>query len=291
MVFFMENKNMSKEEKCSTTQKGRIVIHKGDCEKRIYPNELEMYQQDGWEKGTSNKHRKNNGKAHKGMTPANKGVPCSQEKKEKISNSLKGRNEHIWWNRDDDETKEKIKQMMEKSKHTKVERYGNAYGKDNNMTEEHKRKIGLNTTKKLTGYKFPDDEREIKTKKTYETKKKNNSFNTSTPEEQYYKQLKEQYKGKTIYRQYKDKERYPFYCDFYIVEDDLFIEINAHWSHGGHPFDPNNRDDLNILNEWKEKAKVSQFYKNAIETWTVRDVKKQECARKNKLNYKVIYEF
>ena len=94
---------------------------------------------------------------------------------------------------------------------------------------------------------------------------------------------------KTIYRNYKDSERYPFYCDFYIKEDDLFIELNAHWTHGGKPYDPNDEECQNQLIEWQEKAKTSQFYKNAIETWTVRDVKKLQCAQKNKLNYKVIY--
>lgn len=94
--------------------------------------------------------------------------------------------------------------------------------------------------------------------------------------------------NKTIYRQYKC-DRYPFYCDFYIVEDDLFIELNAHWSHGGKPFDANDPECIDKLELWKEKAKTSKFYEVAIETWTIRDVQKQMIAKQNNLNYKVIY--
>jgi len=58
-----------------------------------------------------------------------------------------------------------------------------------------------------------------------------------------------QYPDKTIRRQYKDS-RYPYYCDFYIVEDDLFIELNLHWTHGGMPFDETNSDCVKLLETW-----------------------------------------
>lgn len=38
---------MTKEEKCSNTQKNRIVIHKGNEELRIYKDDLEKYLADG----------------------------------------------------------------------------------------------------------------------------------------------------------------------------------------------------------------------------------------------------
>lgn len=129
----------------------------------------------------------------------------------------------------------------------------------------------------------------IRTSKAYLTMKLNNSFKKSKPEEELYQRLLKENVNKTIYRQYKDKKRYPYYCDFYVKEDDLFIEVNAHWTHGGHPFNANNQEDINKLNEWKEKAKTSKFYQTAIEVWTIRDVEKQECAKRNKLNYQVIY--
>ena len=113
-------------------------------------------------------------------------------------------------------------------------------------------------------------------------------FQFKNKEVDFYNKLLIENEGKTIYKQYKE-ERYPYYCDFYIVEDDAFIELNAHWTHGGMPYDENYEYCQKQLSEWKEKAKVSQFYQNAIITWTQRDVEKLKCAKEHNLNYKVIY--
>lgn len=80
----------------------------------------------------------------------------------------------------------------------------------------------------LVGRKVDKDRLKIQLTKQYLTKKKNNSFNKSSQEQKLYEELLKENKTKTIYRQYKDEVRYPYYCDFYIVEDDLFIELNAH---------------------------------------------------------------
>ena len=82
-----------------------------------------------------------------------------------------------------------------------------------------------------------------------------------------------------------DKTRYPFECDFYIISKDLFIEYNGHWTHGRHSFNTNCKDDIELLNQWSKKSISSQFYKNAIEVWTIRDVKKRNTAKQNNLNY------
>ena len=285
---------MNKSEKCSNTQKGRIVIHKGNLEKRIYSNELQKYLNDGWIKGVSEKHREENRKKRIGKSPSNKGKPVPKKVKEKISKTLKEKystNEIITWNKGlTKDTDERVRSYTEHSTNTRIERYGSAsYNKGKHLSEEHKRKIGKSNSISLKGKHLPKDKLIIKTNKQYLTRKKNNSFNTSKPENVLYESLLKDYSNKTILRNYKDKDRYPFYCDFYIVEDDLFIELNAHWTHGGKPFDPNNEECIKQLNEWKEKAKTSQFYQNAIQTWTVRDVEKQRVAKENNLNYKVIY--
>ena len=85
--------------------------------------------------------------------------------------------------------------------------------------------------------------------KQYETKKKNNSFNTSTPEDKFYDYLVEKFSKNDIIRQYSTDKRYPFNCDFYIKSLDLFIELNFNWTHGGHKFDANNQEDLKKLEE------------------------------------------
>lgn len=124
--------------------------------------------------------------------------------------------------------------------------------------------------------------------KAYNTKSKNKSWNTSTPEDKYYGYLCSKYGAADIVRQYKD-DRYPFACDFYIKSEDLFIELNLNWTHGGHKFDANSQEDLKKLADWQEKALTSDYYKNAIETWVVRDQKKYEIAKLNNLNYLVFY--
>ena len=83
-------------------------------------------------------------------------------------------------------------------------------------------------------------------------------------------------------RQYKSDE-YPFCCDFYIPSINLYIECNFSWTHGGHSYDKDNEEDQLILEKWKEKN--TKYYDNAINTWTIRDVRKRNIAKQNNLNY------
>ena len=103
-----------------------------------------------------------------------------------------------------------------------------------------------------------------------------------------YADLCKQYGEDNVIRQYRD-ERYPFVCDFYIPSEDLFIEYNGSWTHGEHPFDPMNLDDISTLEAWQEKVIDHPYYQNAIYTWTDLDVRKQRIAKENNLNYVVIY--
>lgn len=121
------------------------------------------------------------------------------------------------------------------------------------------------------------------------TKRLRGTFNTSKPEERMYIDLCEQYGKDNVIRQYHD-ERYPFNCDFYIKSEDLFIELNAHWTHGGRPYDENDTACQEQLAKWQEKAKTSRFYKTAIDVWTHRDVNKSKVAKENNLNIRVIYK-
>lgn len=139
---------------------------------------------------------------------------------------------------------------------------------------------------KHTG-EWSEEQKKVILEKQYITKSNNNSFNISNVEEQYYLYLIDKYGVDNVLRQYKD-DRYPFLCDFYIKSEDLFIELNLHWTHGGHLFTNSDVDKVQ-LNTWKERALKSDFYKNAIETWTIRDVLKYNTAKENKLNYLVFY--
>lgn len=277
---------MNKSEKCSITQKNRIVIHKGDDELRIYKDDLEKYLKQGYSLGISEKHRKQLSEKHKGKEPPNKNKPMSKSTYDKLKNSgtwfKKGQSA---WNKG--LTKETDERVL---KNTHLH------------SEETKRRISQSkmghtfsaeALKKMSdsrkGKKLPPEKLRKKLEKDYITRKKNNTFNSSAPEKELLEKLKIENPNKTIISHYKDKDRYPYYCDFYIVEDDLFIELNAHWTHGGKPFDENDKECQEQLAVWKEKAKQSKFYEAAIETWTIRDVNKLQCAIKNKLNYQTIY--
>ena len=123
--------------------------------------------------------------------------------------------------------------------------------------------------------------------KRYETMKKNHTFNTSKPEEELYLYIKEKFPD--VKRQYKDSIRYPWACDFYIPELDYFIELNGNWTHGKHPFSSTSKEDLYIVEEWKERSKEHPYYSNAIKTWTIYDVKKRNYAKEHNLNFKEVW--
>ena len=164
---------------------------------------------------------------------------------------------------------------LEKAKQTCLERYGvDSYSK----TEEYIQKIkqtnieryGVDSYSKTEEYKI----------RSYKTKKQNNTFNSSLIEKQFEAYLKE---NNINYKTQYKSELYPFFCDFYLPDSDLYLEINAHWTHGGHPFDSTSKEDQLQLETWKSKN--TKFYYNAIEIWTKRDVLKRETAKKNNLNY------
>lgn len=127
--------------------------------------------------------------------------------------------------------------------------------------------------------------------KIYRTKKANHTVNSSKSEMEMYEVLIERFGKENVEHQYKHDARYPFMCDFYIKPLDLFIELNAHWSHGGHWFGSCD-NDVETLEKWSYKAyqEGSSYYKAAIDAWTVRDVKKRDTAISNHLNYMVFWK-
>lgn len=114
------------------------------------------------------------------------------------------------------------------------------------------------------------------------SKRKNKTLNTSKPEDEVYEMLVEQFGFENVKRNYKS-DSYPFLCDFYVTSLDLYIECNFHWTHGGHAFDINNQEDIDKVA--KLKSRGTKYYDNAVNTWTIRDVKKRTTAKENKLNY------
>ena len=187
-----------------------------------------------------------------------------------------------------DEVKEKIKQSM-------LDRYGVEYvgqaeiskQKSKEAFLEHYSVDSYSKTEEFKASYIANSSRDKL--KEFKTKKAKGTCNTSKAEEACYEVLVAKYGVTNVIRQYYDN-RYPYHCDFYIPTEDLFIELNFSWTHGEHPFDPANLEDLAKLQCWQEKAKTSQYYKNAITTWTVRDYAKITTAKANNLNYKLYYK-
>lgn len=162
--------------------------------------------------------------------------------------------------------------------------------KESHSSEETRQLLSAINKKRYE--EMPEDTKKLlvqaKLAKERLTKSKNHSFNTSSPEDKYYSYLCKKYGVEDIIRQYSE-ERYPFACDFYIKSLDLFIELNLTWTHGGKLFDSSNFADIEKLAVWKEKAKTSKYYQQAIYTWTDLDIRKRNAALENKLNYRVYY--
>lgn len=121
----------------------------------------------------------------------------------------------------------------------------------------------------------------IGAQKSWETKLKNKTFNTSKPEEELYMDLLCNYG--TVYRQYKC-DRYPWHCDFYIPKEDLFIELNKFPTHYKEPFDNTNPNHLLLL-EHCIKQPSNWIEKQMVKVWAGCDVKKRLWAKEHNLNF------
>lgn len=121
--------------------------------------------------------------------------------------------------------------------------------------------------------------------KYYDTMKKNGFI---SKEEKVFEAVLINNSIEYIHQYYKDL-RYPFYCDFYLIKYDMFIEINIYPAHGPHPF-TNSQEDIEYLKVWQEKAnKGMSIYLDWINRWTNVDVNKRTIAKQNKLNYFELY--
>ncbi len=125
--------------------------------------------------------------------------------------------------------------------------------------------------------------------KTNQAKRLHNTFHVSAPEDKAYALLCEKFGTENVKRQYSS-EQYPFSCDFYVVQYDLYIEMNLYVSHGFHWFDANNSEDIQTLQKWQEKSQNSKLYAKMIYVWTNLDLRKRQQAQQNDLNYVVFWK-
>lgn len=184
------------------------------------------------------------------------------------------------------------KEIQDRIKQTNIEKYGvdNPLKKREfieKMQATNLKKYGSKTYGETQAYKdFYAEHKDEFQEKINSTKRQNKSFNISKKEDYLYDILKQEYPD--IIRQYSSKE-YNYVCDFYIPSLNLYIEYQGTWTHGQHPYNSDNEDDIVRKEYLEDKSQESKFYKNALVVWTVADPKKRNTAIENKLNYLEIY--
>ena len=175
--------------------------------------------------------------------------------------------------------------IKEKYKNTCIKKYGCNNPSKSNIIKEKKVKTYIEHYGVDNYFKSKESIYKSHTNncisKQIEKKRINHTFNASKQEDELYLYIKEKFPN--VKRQYKDRERYPYSCDFYIPDLDLFIEYQGTWTHGKHPYNEESEEDKNLLEKWKYKN--TKYYINAIQTWTIRDVNKRNIAKRNNLNY------
>lgn len=196
-------------------------------------------------------------------------------------------------------------EVVNKTKMTNLERYGSESWANSVIGRQRLREIlssdevqaktiktnlerygAVNWSLSDIGLKFLSSDENIRN--IIETKRKNGTLNYSQPEEDLYEMLCDHYGNDDVFRQYNLDDRYPYNCDFYIKSLDLFIELNGTWLHGGSWFNAESEDHIAKVQLWLSKGKP--MYDRGVEIWTISDVKKRECAKKNNLNYVVLWD-
>lgn len=246
--------DMSDKELMEFFQKSKFYIQKCRCQYKIYKTKEQVL----------NKRYKTNREKYGGISPF-----CDEKVKQKSKETILERYgvENAFQN----------KEIQDKFKNTSLNKYGTDHpfqNKDiqNKYKETSKRNTGCewglssteirqkakqtcldkygveNCMQVLNNNNLSTQGEQLKqqlldnipniVKKGEETKRKNNSFNTSTQELSVFEKLK--LKFNDVKCQYKD-DRYPYNCDFYIPDIDLFIELNFHWTHGQKPY--NEKED------------------------------------------------
>lgn len=218
-----------------------------------------------------------------------------------------------------------VPEIKEKIEQTNIKKYGHKSHNSNDLVKQHKKEAYLKKHGYECSFKDPKVKEKIKKvslekygvenpggslksqekaratklerygnefynnyEKIRQTLLVNNTYNKSELENFIYKLLLKL--NLTIIRQYSSKE-YPWLCDFYIKELDLYIEIQGFPAHGKRgtkvlgPYDPNNNEHQKLLNTWLSKAKNNNWYATAIKIWTIEDPKKRQAVKENNLNW------
>lgn len=189
-------------------------------------------------------------------------------------------------------------EVREKSRQKFQEKYNaNSYIESNEFKQEFPKimqeRFQTDNYCKSKDYK---NKKDLIIQKGYETKKKNGTLGCSRSKAEIRCYEKLLIKFPNTRHSYYENSRYPFNCDMYVPELDLFIECHFSEYHHFKPFDFNCIGDLIELSKLKIESchplyneEYKDKRKRIINTWTVSDPKKLKTFQDNRLNYKIFY--
>lgn len=131
------------------------------------------------------------------------------------------------------------------------------------------------------------NEKKCKSKHVEETYK-NSRFN-SKDEKILYQKLCNKFGKDNVLKEYRSA-KYPWNCDFYIKNKELFIEYQGTWSHFASEWVGSMNQKLKGLQIYdKCSGKAKNRYISAIKNWTITDSAKRKWAKDNNLNWKEFF--
>ena len=180
--------------------------------------------------------------------------------------------------------------VKDKSKQTCLDKFGVEYSF---QAEEVKEKIKQTHLKNL-GVEHPMQNTDI-IRKTQDSINRTRRANKNRSKiELYFEEIcnKHKIKFEANYEddRYKPEKGRKWKCDFYIPDNDLFIEIHFMATHNDHIFNKDNEEDqkwlLHCIQEPKNWVEEQQ-----VKVWANADVRKILKAKFNKLNYIILWNY
>lgn len=126
----------------------------------------------------------------------------------------------------------------------------------------------------------------LKEKENYDEDEKysNKRFN-SKDEKVLYEKLCNKFGKDNVLKEYKSTI-YPWNCDFYIKDKNMFIEYQGTWSHFGKAWEGSHGEKIKLTEMLKKLTEKNKSrYMSAIKNWTIMDSAKRQWAKNHNLNW------
>lgn len=183
--------------------------------------------------------------------------------------------------------------VKDKMKKTNIEKYGGVAPACNTdvltkMQRTTTEKYGADSYFKTEMFaKLRNRDKEVWAEKGKKTAILNGTINTSKSEKRLKEFLILIFGEDNVISQYKTKE-YPYFCDFYLKKEGIYIEYNGTYFHNKCLFNENR--DYEKYNKLLDKCNNEHpSYERILYVWTKLDVKKHNIAIENDLNFIFLY--